>query len=380
MKKILLSIILTPFTIFSFSQIINISTGVAAWKVTPTGGMANVITPHYIWVPQLTTPLAVTGAQWISPTTSYNVVPGNYIYETKIIVGSFDGVLKFNFQVAADDVISGLELENPSGSTIKLAVPTVMTLKAYSLRKATDTTIICPQKGEWKIKARVRFIDNAGGFILSGNVEASGNCDGSTQINSTCCPPWNKDVLKQSMVYKGTGGIADPYTLIWNPSALFQSQMQAYLNYLNLLDPTTTMMSMEFRLHNQGANLTPNLGGWGPQIGTIGYNRFTKNTTGVSSLMHQAPISYFPPNAMLVGNWYAITTGIYTDGKVPFFGKDCGENTIYFRIQVIAAKSSSINGGSTNQFIEFSDGKKIISIAPIETEKSNALKAGEGRG
>jgi hypothetical protein len=379
MKKILLSIITMLFTILSFSQVFNISTGVAVWKVTPTGGASNVITPHFIWAQHLTTPVAGTGAQWVSPTTSYGVVPGNYIYETKIIVGAFDGSLRFNFQVAADDVISAMELENPSGSTINLAVPAVMIPKTYSLRKATDTTIICPQKGSWKLKVRVRFADNTGGFILSGNAIASGNCDASNQITSTCCPPWNKDVLKQSMVYKGTGGIADPYTLIWSPSALFQSQMQAYLNYLNLLDPGTTMMSMEFRLHNQGAN--PNPGAWGPQIGGIGYTNFTKNATGVSTLsLPSLPFSFFPLNSMQVGTWYALTTGIYTDGKVPFFGKDCGENTIYVRIQVIAAKSKSINGGSINQFIEFSDGRKIISTVPIETEKTNAAKADEGKG
>lgn len=195
---------------------------------------------------------------------------------------------------------------------------------------------------------------------------AGKSCEVEVKFTNTCCPPWNKEVLGKSMQYKGTGGISDPYTLVWNPSALFQSQMQAYLNYIGLLNQCVTKMSMEFRLHNQGTGATPNIGGWGPMIGSIGYVSFTKNTTGVSTLSNlPAPISLFPANGMLPNIWYAITAGIYHDCGQQFFGKDCAENTIYVRVQFMAAKGASSEGNAAGNTLEISDGKKIIANLPL---------------
>jgi hypothetical protein len=64
-------------------------------------------------------------------------------------------------------------------------VPAVIMPKFYSLRKTLDTTIKCPAKGEWKLKAKVRFVDAAGGFLLSGNATLKGECCDCTKPTNT---------------------------------------------------------------------------------------------------------------------------------------------------------------------------------------------------
>lgn len=176
MKKFLFIAIILFTTLTGFSQI-NISTGVASWKVTPTGAAANAIAPHPIWNSQQATPIPGSNARWISPTNSFNAKAGVYVFETIIPVTGNPATLNLNFQVAGDDIIEALEIERPGGTgTIALGVPPPSTPKVYTLRKATDTTIKCPQRGEWKLKARVKYLDAVGGFILSGYAKAEGSC------------------------------------------------------------------------------------------------------------------------------------------------------------------------------------------------------------
>lgn len=362
MKKILLSLATFLQITIGISQ--NISTGITTWTVTPNGGNPTIIQPNATWSSQITTPVTGTQAQWIVPTGGST--QGDFIFEKKIQVGSQVGSLRLNFQLGVDDVLSALWLEKPGGTIINLGIPPLKTLTGNIFKTPVDTTLECPEKGDWKLKAKVQIkSDGVGGFLLSGTATLSGTCN-PQPIYNTCCPPWNKEVLGKTMQYKGTGGISDPYTLVWNPSALFQSQMQAYLNYIGLLNQCVTKMSMEFRLHNQGTGATPNIGGWGPMIGSIGYVSFTKNTTGVSTLSNlPAPISLFPANGMLPNIWYAITTGIYHDCGQQFFGKDCAENTIYVRVQFMAAKGASSEGNAAGNTLEISDGKKIIANLPL---------------
>ena len=183
------------------AQTINISTGVATWKVTPTGGSAIAIaSPHSIWASQQPTPVTGTNAKWVSPTGSVNVTKGVYVFETIIPVASGIKQLNLNFQVSADDILHSLEIITPTG-TLPLGVPPYDVTYAYRLRKAIDTIIKCPVKGEYRLRAKVEFLDAMGGFLLSGN---------ATQTPGVCCdcPIPNTNVTFSICTVLGGGTVA----------------------------------------------------------------------------------------------------------------------------------------------------------------------------
>ncbi len=179
MKKLFFAITCCLLMAGSFAQSLpNISTGSTSWSVSPGGPALAIATPHPIWNSSVSTPVPGTGAKWVSPTGSYNVTAGTYVYEKIIPVSGGISALNLNFQVAADDEILSMELVKPGGGSYFLSVPPVFsTTKPYALRKANDTTFKCPEKGEWKLRIKVRFLDAIGGLILSGNANLKpGTC------------------------------------------------------------------------------------------------------------------------------------------------------------------------------------------------------------
>lgn len=175
-----------------------------------------------------------------------------------------------------------------------------------------------------------------------------------------CCPPWNKDMLKDMLFYRGTS-ISAPYTLEFVPTTLFKNQMQAYINYLHF-NPAITGITIDWRLHNQGTASTP-IPPYGPQVGSTAYATWTWNTSGVGNpTLIPNPFFTLPTYSMIVGTWYLVHTGIYLENGQHFFPDTCANNEIYVRIQVMNAKSPVANSGPV---LEFSDGKKVIKSVPI---------------
>jgi hypothetical protein len=361
MKKIFLVTQVIFLVLFGFGQ--NISTGVAIWKVTPTGNVANVISPNPQWQ---NTPISGTGAKWISPTTNYYVTAGNYSYETIINVGSPNGSLRLKFQVAVDDVLTGLELEDPNGATIKLSIPTFGQSVLF-LSNEKDTTINCPKKGEWKLRAKVKC-DVVSGFLLSGNATLSGDC---FSIKSTCCPPWNKEILASCITPKFVGsGLNSPYQLVLNTSATVMQRLNAYVNYLYLICPNQKF-SISFEV---GKVSGPNQ----PFVATsravctswIIFNTSNEpvlNNIVLGSWCHQAQ-SANPPapptNPSLQPNqWYVIQTYLdnSNDGTTSCIGNDCKIANIWIRMSTAGAKAAPGSTATSLATLEISDGINIIS-------------------
>jgi hypothetical protein len=181
---------------------------------------------------------------------------------------------------------------------------------------------------------------------------------GPTADVDPCCPPWNPSVLADTLVYQGLGSIAAPYTLKFQPSMAFKSQMQAYIDYLHSVNSNITEITIAWRLHDQ----TGIGGGWGPQISPTAYAKWTAGGNGNPALWPTTgffiPPAY-PVSPMQVGNSYAVTTGIYLENGQHFFPDTCADVTIFVRIQVTTATT---RGGCV---LEFSDGKKVIKSVPI---------------
>jgi hypothetical protein len=178
-----------------------------------------------------------------------------------------------------------------------------------------------------------------------------------------CCPPWNKDLLKDMLFYQGSGSISAPYTLKFQPTTAFKNQMQAYINYLHSLNPLMDAITIAFRLHHQGTGSLPSPP-WGPQIGPDAWVSWNWNNSGIGMPIIVPATGFFlppvyPASPMQVGTWYAVTSGIYLEHGQKFFGR-CAETTVYVRIQVLSAAR-----GNSGPVLEFSDGKSVIKSVPL---------------
>ncbi len=166
------------------AQTINISTGLVSvgsvdtnWQLAspiPTGATTSTYAVNSFagyWQP---TPIAGTNARWINPKPTLGTqTPGIYIFERNFTLAS-DMNISYNLSAAADDVLKSVEIVRPNGTTIPL---TIVPTKAYHLSNIIEGTIKCAEKGNWKIRATVQYIDQLGGLLISGNVILTqGNC------------------------------------------------------------------------------------------------------------------------------------------------------------------------------------------------------------
>ena len=145
----------------------------------------------------------------------------------------------------------------------------------------------------------------------------------------SCCPPWNSGLLEEMLFYSGSGGIAKPYTLIFQPTALFKTQIQSYIDYLSTLNPAMNMITIHFRLHDAGTGVTPVVG---PQIGLDYYASWVAG--GGGQQFGNTGFFTLAKEPMQVNRWYRVHTGIYLDSGWKFFPDECAVNEVDVRIQV----------------------------------------------
>ena len=193
MKKLIILITAFFMTVVGISQTINVSTGVTSsgsplpistldpnWKLVPpipllaTSSTFTVASFSTFWQ---ATPIIGTSARWINPSITVSTqTPGIYIFERTIAVSAGIKTLACDFKTCADDILSSVELVSPSSVVIPLTV--IPNSKSYYLSNSIRDSIQCPEKGDWKIRAKVEYIDQLGGFLLSGYVRLT---------QGTCC-------------------------------------------------------------------------------------------------------------------------------------------------------------------------------------------------
>lgn len=144
----------------------------------------------------------------------------------------------------------------------------------------------------------------------------------------SCCPPWNSTKLEQMLVYQGSGGIAAPYTLRFQPTSAFVGQMQAYVDYLNTIDPAITSITIHFRVLDEGAGPTPTTG---TPLGLDYFATWTAGGNGPTPLIDFFTLASEP---FLVNRWYRIHTGIFLNDNHQFFPDRCAVNAIHTRLQI----------------------------------------------
>ncbi|MDR0801423.1 hypothetical protein, partial [Fluviicola sp.] len=112
-------------------------------------------------------PVSSTNACWINSTGTYNDPVGIETFDRDFVIPS--GISSFTtaFGVAWDGELLSLELVPPSGPAIPLTVPGA---PPYTVSPNIDYTVSSPVPGTWKVRAKVQFTDQLGGFILSGQI------------------------------------------------------------------------------------------------------------------------------------------------------------------------------------------------------------------
>ena len=172
-----------------------------------------------------------------------------------------------------------------------------------------------------------------------------------------CCPPWNSDRITDMMSYEGSGGIAAPYTFVFNPTQQFKNQIQSYINYVHMINSNADAITIHWRLHDKGDGPLPSSLGNGPVIAPEKWLTWCAGGNGEPC---NGPINFWGGiYPMEVNHWYMVHTGIYLHNGIKFFPEDCASNdTVPHRITV-GQKLRQAN-------FEVSDGKSIKSIRSLD--------------
>lgn len=170
-----------------------------------------------------------------------------------------------------------------------------------------------------------------------GFVRFSTECDPhppQDSLPNPCCPPWDEAKMRSVLSYQGTGGIAGNYTLRFQAAAtaaqntVVNSQLNAYLAYVNSVNPAITQLRITFALFDSGTGNTPvpttQIGPSFVQTWTLGPDVFTP---------------FFPPGWMQVNRWYSVrsTITLHNAQGVPirFFSRECTVSEMHVRLQVL---------------------------------------------
>ena len=189
-----------------------------------------------------------------------------------------------------------------------------------------------------------------------------------------CCPPWNPQILSESLQYVGSGSILAPYTLRFAPSPATIQSLKLYLDYIHSINASLIALQVEFQLYDQGNGVLPATT-YGPAVGPVSGMGLSAKTTLVNHHTGYAatPLVYVgtatpgtstTPSSypMKVGRWYLVHTGIWTD-TVKFFPDKCANNDVFIRVQVLPGAKSA-QGGAV---LQISNGRDILRTVPMRS-------------
>lgn len=137
-----------------------------------------------------------------------------------------------------------------------------------------------------------------------------------------CCPPLNKESMTDLFTHVPTGSITSPYQMIFTPTTGFITQMQAYIDYLNAINPSVNGLYFTWKIMDMGDGATPltNYSG----NGKIGSNVFNHFTPGGSTITNNT--NFFPPQ-LEISHWYKIHVGMYLNDGIDIFKRECSNDT-----------------------------------------------------
>lgn len=161
-----------------------------------------------------------------------------------------------------------------------------------------------------------------------------------------CCPPFNSTLLQSMLHYQGasaTGGLGSPYTVTFQPTAAFNAQMQAYIDYLHTLDPDYTDITIDFSMWDGGSGSTAVAGT--SQLGADHWMSWHAGGGGVpllSPALQSTSTGYaFFPNTLQTSEWYVVHSSVYLNDDQVFFPVDCVNVDTAVRLKPMALKPNT---------------------------------------
>lgn len=270
--------------------------------------------------------------------------------------------------VNANTIVSAIPVNstvNPSTITTPVSSVTWRSLGSAFIQSSYSVGAICFTNISGPFTMVVKFSTNGGATFAAEQI-IQVNCPSKPvePVNDNpCCPPWNKKMLLDMMVYDGSAGISAPYTMHFQPTQVLKDQMQYYLNYVHLLDPSINDITINFRLFDHGTSTVPNVSGTPVDPGIWNSVSWTVGPIG-NSLTYITP-NFFTGFPMIVGTWYQVRTGIYLNDHPDFFPDECDVSYIFVRIQAMMGIKSTNDPNSSA--LEFSyDGITVDKTIPIK--------------
>lgn len=154
---------------------------------------------------------------------------------------------------------------------------------------------------------------------------------------SPCCPPINKEDIKQMFNPVFQSGASGPYKMIFNPTQQFKNLMQAYINLLNLTCSSKNL-NFAWQLCDMGNGNQPGSGYCNNAI----EQKYTSVTVGGNGSFVPSTNFFNSPNSICQPNrWYRITLGIYPDTDKKCFDLKCSDSLVMdFRWQMMTGKTN----------------------------------------
>ncbi len=187
-----------------------------------------------------------------------------------------------------------------------------------------------------------------------------------------CCPPMNKESLADMFTHVPTGSISSPYHMQFTPTTAFLTQMQAYVDYLNAINPSVNGLYFTWRIMDMGDGPAPltNYAGNG-QIGGDVFNHFTPGGSTINNS------NFFPPQ-LDINHWYKIHVGMYLNDGIKIFDKSCSNGTwIAFNFKIENQRligQVKDNKGRIIKQTEIVVGKKRNTIQKIKSNKKAPIR------
>jgi hypothetical protein len=133
-----------------------------------------------------------------------------------------------------------------------------------------------------------------------------------------CCPPVTTASVKDQLRLFQPGMVGSNFTFFIIPSAPYTTQFQAYVNYLNAMNPAITTFTVDWVITDQGTGTLPTAPA-GPTVATAA-NQWTCTASGCPPAMPPLGFAGLP---LTPNRWYRVTATPRLNNGLSFWPADC---------------------------------------------------------
>jgi hypothetical protein len=188
---------------------------------------------------------------------------------------------------------------------------------------------------------------------------------------SDCCPPFTKDQIMPLFAPEFQGAATGPFRLkyrLGSPEVnTLNSQMQAYINYLNSMDSTITDIIININVRDKGPIGGPVVPGNGNNMSSMGA-QFIAWTAGGNGTPSNGGGNFWNNYGLQPNQEYRIQTGIYLNDGKKFFKDDCAVKEDDFHWQVSGMRSAGGNDGQGQFVVGTGETRRVVATKQFKME------------